>query len=498
LICLSFGLVFQSCERAEELVAPEVELQEALPNVKRWYAQKTKNYDKSTTTEAIFMPQWGEGLLHTLADGTRLAVFPVWRELAVRYYEVGFVRRLAVRLSPDNQVIDGSMLEIIGEMDYLRENHQTIQIKYFEKRLSDLSGGVGILETPVRPDDLKNEKGCTAAWNVSFNSFSCTFIYTNACGGYAAIQGNCIGGFTKPTTKIYDGVSSGEGGGGGEGSGGGSSPLPAPIDKGENLGLPISQRFKFYDASPSNNESQIQEPINTPFRSIFINGTLYLLKISPAERDVFKKKHFIFHYAGHGADVEEENEYGPMKIRLSDGTRPPFLLLNTDQAVDDLVNGSGGSALRDLPKLPHSTQEAQWINYINNYKFIYKPAGGPIVTTDHTIMLSMSEINGLKILESVKDRIIIDQADAWARHLNIKTLYEQAADDVKKTIVLQAEAIIKQRDTSIQAPPGKRGITSDKNGLLPQWVLDELNKRKQEGDFRQAVVVDGDTGILTW
>jgi hypothetical protein len=128
-------LVFQSCERAEDLVAPEIEIKEAIPAIQKWYARQIQDYAKSATPETIFIPHWVKGVLHTLDNGTRLAVFPVWREVVLRYHEVGFVRRLVVRLDAQNRVIKGEILAVIAPKAYLIEHLEQVPKWYAEDRL---------------------------------------------------------------------------------------------------------------------------------------------------------------------------------------------------------------------------------------------------------------------------------------------------------------------------------------------------------------------------
>jgi hypothetical protein len=238
------------------LVVPEVEIQATLPAIQKWYTQKTKNYDKSTT-EAIFMPQWGEGLLHTLNDGTRLAVFPVWREANIQYYELGFVRRLVVKLNADNQVIGGEILEMISSKSYLKAQKNNIPQWYYEKTLKNEDALVYTYE--VNPNDIKSNKSAACSkpgeWYVRWVQSSCSYelIYVGGCSRVEVVY------------QIYPSICGSDGGAGGGGgfigTGGGDSPNPiyglgsdptGGIDAGENLNPPTTTNVKA-DTSITNN-----------------------------------------------------------------------------------------------------------------------------------------------------------------------------------------------------------------------------------------------------
>jgi hypothetical protein len=255
-----------------------------LPAIQKWYTQKTKNYDKSTT-EAIFMPQWGEGLLHTLDDGTRLAVFPVWREANIQYYELGFVRRLAVKLNADNQVLSGEILEMISRKSYLKTHKNNIPQWYYDKTLKNEDALVYTYE--VNPNDIKSNKsvGCSTPgeWYVRWVQSTCSYelVYKGGCSRTEVVYQ------TYPSICGSDG---GAGGGGGFiGTSGGDNPNPVygpgddptgGIDAGDNT-TPTKERNIQLDTAFFNNKKAkcVYEQLKNAVESTSTDNLFYRLTL---------------------------------------------------------------------------------------------------------------------------------------------------------------------------------------------------------------------------
>ncbi|NJL13902.1 MAG: hypothetical protein HC913_13445 [Microscillaceae bacterium] len=114
-----------ACSPEQELPQP----QGPWAKVQQWYAQQNALNKNSST---YFHPQWGEGQLQTLADGSQLALFPVHREVAVQYYEVGFVRSLVIHLDAQGEILSGKILEMVGGKAYRPAHKDELAPKHWE------------------------------------------------------------------------------------------------------------------------------------------------------------------------------------------------------------------------------------------------------------------------------------------------------------------------------------------------------------------------------
>ncbi|GAB4409494.1 MAG: hypothetical protein OHK0053_36340 [Microscillaceae bacterium] len=211
-----------ACSPEQELPQP----QDPWVKVQQWYAQQNALNKHSST---YFHPQWGEGQLQTLADGSQLALFPVHREVAVQYYEVGFVRRLAVRLSPEGEVLEGRMIEMIGDKAYLAAHKDELARKHWEGEAIPWPTIV-LQDTPwiieknqdcqVKTATLKKlDTGC---WIYETNCETQTICDNGGDGGGGGAGGSGNGGGS--------GGGDGPGGGGlGGGDSGGSGGIRIPV-----------------------------------------------------------------------------------------------------------------------------------------------------------------------------------------------------------------------------------------------------------------------------
>jgi hypothetical protein len=179
-----------------------------LSQIKQWYDKKIEKIKNEKSTATIFLPQWGEGLLHVLNDGTRLAVFPVWREVAVQYYEVGFVRRLVVKLDTEDNVLEAKIMEVISSKAYLAAHKDEIPVRFYEGVLKNREALVDL--EPLDADDFREKQcggGKVKVLGVDWSN--CRASVVDYCGG----------------VRYFEDVCSTGGSGSGGNSGGGSTPI---------------------------------------------------------------------------------------------------------------------------------------------------------------------------------------------------------------------------------------------------------------------------------
>jgi hypothetical protein len=130
---LLFGLLFQGCRQKETLPKPASDVIDnaTLTKIQNWYNPKVERLRKQKNSGIdIYLPQWGQGKLHTLPNGEKIALFPVRREKNVQYYDIGFVRRFAVYLTPQDSVKEVRLVEMIAPKAYLHQHKETLAKRY--------------------------------------------------------------------------------------------------------------------------------------------------------------------------------------------------------------------------------------------------------------------------------------------------------------------------------------------------------------------------------
>jgi hypothetical protein len=223
LILLLFGAFFEACRQKE--ILPEKNTPDAIDNatlakIQNWYNPHVERLRKQKNAGTdIYLPQWGQGKLHTLPNGEKIALFPVHREKNVQYYDIGFVRRFAVYLTLQDSVKEVRLVEIIAPKAYLHQHKETLAKRYvlgdtvqwkqvvWSRKLNLPSANK--ITSPDNPCDITEKK-----WYLWSNSGNC----------YVTIQNNGTCGIEGSTFPIDcpDDL------GGGSSSSGGWNPPPPP------------------------------------------------------------------------------------------------------------------------------------------------------------------------------------------------------------------------------------------------------------------------------
>jgi hypothetical protein len=230
-------------------------------------------------------------LLHTLNDGSQIAVFPIWREASVQYYDIGYVRRLVMKLDAEGEIISGKMLEMVGNKEYLHTYKDDLPPSFYNGTLQ--STGVIAWESELDTQGFNSQKSasgpnysCDTNFEVSGCDLTVTEVCTNSTGTVVSttiliavhFEGDCSGsglptgggGTTPPPGGGYnpppDGGSNPPTGGGGGGTSSPSNPTNNPPSE-PNPNTPQEPIAIFTDldgnpVAPDRGDNTIDVPID--------------------------------------------------------------------------------------------------------------------------------------------------------------------------------------------------------------------------------------------
>jgi len=165
----------------------------------------------SKNGQAYWHPQWGDGLLHTLTDGSQIAVFPLWRETSVQYYDIGYIRRLVIKLDADGEIISGKILEMVSSKEYLRVHKEDIPVRFYEGTLqnSDALAWESELDNSQKSKNI-GDGSCVPHTTFTTGPDGCTVFVIQECGGVIRqaqiFEGACTsgGGFGGPPPQLVE------------------------------------------------------------------------------------------------------------------------------------------------------------------------------------------------------------------------------------------------------------------------------------------------------
>jgi hypothetical protein len=232
LISLAFLV---GCRQREVLPEPPNDAIDSatLAKIQAWYNPKIARLRGAKSTGIdIYLPQWGDGKLHTLPNGEKVALFPVHREKNVQYFDIGFVRRFAVRLDAQDNIKGVKLVEMIGNKAYLRQNKDEVAKRYYFQNMQG-TGSVA-WEKDIRLTLDKAEFCNEEVVSVSINQNSCTVTIKTSC-------------FGKISTATYMLTDCGSGGGSAGGSSGSGGWFPPNDGGGGNGG---GNEYPVYDEDP--------------------------------------------------------------------------------------------------------------------------------------------------------------------------------------------------------------------------------------------------------
>ena len=158
-----------------------------------------------------FEPQWDKTEVELLPNSEKMLIVPVVRFLNVDYNEnIGFIRRLCIRVDANEDFIEANIVELVGNLTFVKANHNDIFANYKNTSISGFSG-------EIIGYQLDYDK-------VSYTEFE-NGTSTNTSGDLTTVfEGMCAKIFGEDGTLIYEScIGSGDSGGGGGGSGSGSS-----------------------------------------------------------------------------------------------------------------------------------------------------------------------------------------------------------------------------------------------------------------------------------
>ncbi len=92
-----------------------------------------------------FEPQWDKTEVELLPNNEKMLIVPVVRNLRVSYnQEIAFIRRLCIRVDANEDFLEANIVELVGNLTFVKENHNTIFKNYKENNIAGFSGAIAV------------------------------------------------------------------------------------------------------------------------------------------------------------------------------------------------------------------------------------------------------------------------------------------------------------------------------------------------------------------
>ena len=158
-----------------------------------------------------FEPQWDKTQVELLPNNEKMLIVPVVRFLRVDYNEnIGFIRRLCIRVDANDDFLEANIVELVGNLNFVKENHNAIFKNYKENNITGFSGVVatyGLNYDKISTKEFNNGIGNTCA--------NCLIVL---------VVGDCIIITDNGGNVILEVCGDGGSGVGGNGGGNGDAP----------------------------------------------------------------------------------------------------------------------------------------------------------------------------------------------------------------------------------------------------------------------------------
>jgi hypothetical protein len=175
-----------------------------------------------------FEPQWDKTEVELLPNNEKMLIVPVVRFLNVTYNEsVGFIRRLCIRVDANDDFLEANIVELVGNLTFVKENHNAIFKNYKENNIAGFSGVMAVYGL-----DYSNVTKKSFESGVGSGCENClvVLVVTDGCVFYGEPGGIVTMIICDSSGGADPGSGGGAGGGGGSGpiGGGGGSPGGTP------------------------------------------------------------------------------------------------------------------------------------------------------------------------------------------------------------------------------------------------------------------------------
>ncbi len=185
-----------------------------------------------------FEPQWDKIQVELLPNNEKMLIVPVVRFLNVEYNQnIGFIRRLCIRVDANDDFLEANIVEIVGNLTFVKNNYNNIFANYKNSTVASSFNGFilvygldyivitqkaytlgnftkNVVTEYISASDVAGLDAKACHCYVVFGSTG-VIAYINTCSGTAT-----SGGGSGSGEPIYDPSSGGEGGNGGGGDGG--------------------------------------------------------------------------------------------------------------------------------------------------------------------------------------------------------------------------------------------------------------------------------------
>ena len=108
-----------------------------------------------------FEPQWDKTEVELLPNNEKMLIVPVVRFLSVKYKEdIGFIRRLCIRVDANDVFLEANIVELVGNLNFVKTNYNDIFKNYKENSVvSGFKGTVIIYELDYNIKTVKFYNG---------------------------------------------------------------------------------------------------------------------------------------------------------------------------------------------------------------------------------------------------------------------------------------------------------------------------------------------------
>ena len=123
--------------------------------------KRTSGNERMTAQDSArfkdFEPQWDKTEVELLPNNEKMLIVPVVRNLQIKYNpEIGFIRRLCIRVDENDDFLEANIVELVGNLTFVKNNYNNIFANYKSANITGFDGVILVYEIDYSISARKN------------------------------------------------------------------------------------------------------------------------------------------------------------------------------------------------------------------------------------------------------------------------------------------------------------------------------------------------------